>query len=278
MKFLNREVDLSKPKVMGVLNVTPDSFSDGGKFNSLDAALKQAEQMVVNGAAFIDIGGESTRPGAAPVSLDEELNRVCPVVERISKNLDVVISVDTSTPELMKESVALGAGLINDVRAFQRDGAQLAALNLDVPICIMHMQGSPEMMQNNPLYSSVVDNVMGFLMERAEQLIQAGFNRDKIIIDPGFGFGKTLDHNLQLLNQVDKLVGAQLKDAKFPVLVGVSRKSMIGAILDKPVDGRMIGSVAAATIAAYKGASILRVHDVQETVDALSVVQALLEG
>jgi len=278
MKFLNREVDLSKPKVMGVLNVTPDSFSDGGKFNSLDAALKQAEQMVVNGAAFIDIGGESTRPGAAPVSLDEELNRVCPVVERISKNLDVVISVDTSTPELMKESVALGAGLINDVRAFQRDGAQLAALNLDVPICIMHMQGSPEMMQNNPLYSSVVDNVMGFLMERAEQLIQAGFNRDKIIIDPGFGFGKRLDHNLQLLNQVDKLVGAQLKDAKFPVLVGVSRKSMIGAILDKPVDGRMIGSVAAATIAAYKGASILRVHDVQETVDALSVVQALLEG
>lgn len=273
MRFLERDVDLSKPKVMGVLNVTPDSFSDGGRFNSLDAALRQAEQMVKCGAAFIDVGGESTRPGAAPVSIDEELNRVCPIVDRISKNLDVVISVDTSTPEVMEESVTLGAGLINDVRALQRSGAQSVALKLDVPVCIMHMQGSPEMMQNNPLYSSVVENIAEFLMGRAEQLIQAGFNRDKIIIDPGFGFGKTLSHNLQLLKGVDKLV-----NTGYPVLVGLSRKSMIGTILDKPVDERMIGSVAAAVIAAYKGASILRVHDVQETVDALSVVQALLEG
>lgn len=278
MKFLNCEIDLSRPKVMGVLNVTPDSFSDGGKFNSLDAALRQAEQMVVSGAAFIDVGGESTRPGAVQVSLDEELSRVCPVVERIAENLDVIISVDTSSPELMKESVALGAGLINDVRALQKTGAQLMALSLGVPVCIMHMQGSPEMMQNNPSYNSVVDNVTGFLVGRAEQLIQAGFDRDKIIIDPGFGFGKTLEHNLQLLNQINDLVNAQLENTRLPVLVGVSRKSMIGEILDKPVNERMIGSVAAATIAAYKGASILRVHDVQETVDALSVVQALLEG
>ena len=278
MIFLNHEIDLSRPKVMGVLNVTPDSFSDGGKFNSLDAALRQAEQMVAQGAVFIDVGGESTRPGAAEISIDEELSRVCPVVEKISKNLDVVISVDTSTPELMIESVALGAGLINDVRALQREGAQSAALNLGVPVCIMHMQGSPEMMQNNPLYSSVVSNVADFLMKRADQLVQAGFDRDKIIIDPGFGFGKTLEHNLQLLNSIDRLVFPELVDKRYPVLVGVSRKSMIGEILDKPIDDRLIGSVAAATIAAYKGASILRVHDVKETVDALAVVQALLEG
>lgn len=278
MIFLNHEIDLSRPKVMGVLNVTPDSFSDGGKFNSLDTALKQAEQMVEQGAVFIDVGGESTRPGAAEISIDEELGRVCPVVEKISKNLDVVISVDTSTPELMIEAVALGAGLINDVRALQREGAQSAVLNLDVPVCIMHMQGSPEMMQNNPLYSSVVSNVADFLMMRADQLVQAGFDRDKIIIDPGFGFGKTLEHNLELLNCIDRLVFPELVDKRYPVLVGVSRKSMIGEILNKPIGDRLIGSVAAATIAAYKGASILRVHDVKETVDALSVVQALLEG
>ena len=278
MNFLNREIDLSRPKVMGVLNVTPDSFSDGGQFNSLDAALLQAERMVVCGAAFIDVGGESTRPGAVQISLDEELSRVCPVVEKIVKNLDVVVSVDTSAPEIMKESVALGAGLINDVRALQREGAQSAAQKLGVPVCIMHMQGSPEMMQNNPSYSSVVGSVAEFLKGRAEELIQAGFDRDKIIIDPGFGFGKTLTHNLQLLNQIENLVAIESISNRYPVLVGVSRKSMIGEILDKPVSERMIGSVAAATIAAYKGASILRVHDVKETVDALSVVQALLEG
>ena len=263
---------------MGVLNVTPDSFSDGGKFNSLDLAIKQAEQMAACGAAFIDIGGESTRPGAVEVSLDEELDRVCPVVEKISKNLDVVVSVDTSSPELMQESVALGAGLINDVRALQRDGAQSVALSLGVPVCIMHMQGSPEMMQNNPLYCSVVDSVIDFLTGRADQLVKAGFDPDKIIVDPGFGFGKTLEHNLQLLNKIEELATAKLAGNKYPVLVGVSRKSMIGEILGKPINERVIGSVAAATIAAYKGASILRVHDVKETVDALSVVQALLEG
>lgn len=272
MNFLGRDLDLTCPQVMGVLNITPDSFSDGGRFNDLDAALFQAESMVQAGASFIDVGGESTRPGAAPVSLSEELSRVCPVVELIKKNLDVVVSVDTSSPEVMTESVRLGAGLINDVRALQREGALEAAISLDVPVCLMHMKGGPATMQDNPEYVSVVDAVEKYLIECANRLTMTGFDRDKIIIDPGFGFGKTLSHNLQLLNAIDQLV-----DTGFPVLVGVSRKTMIGAILDKPVDERMIGSVAAATIAAYKGASILRVHDVKETVEAMSIVQALLK-
>ena len=273
MNFSDQEIDLSIPRVMGVLNVTPDSFSDGGHFNSLDAALVQAEKMVLAGASFIDVGGESTRPGAAPVSLAEELARVCPIVELIKKQLDVVVSVDTSSPEVMREAVGLGAGFINDVRALQRDGAIDAVIDLNVPVCVMHMQGIPETMQDNPQYNSVVDTVERYLIGCVESLISKGFDRNKVLIDPGFGFGKTLAHNLQLLNGVDRLV-----KSNFPVLVGVSRKSMIGAILDKPVSERMIGSVAAATIAAYKGASILRVHDVKETVDAMSVVQALLEG
>lgn len=272
MNFAGREVDLSKPRVMGVLNVTPDSFSDGGQFNTLDLALRQAERMVAQGASFIDVGGESTRPGADPVSLDEEMARVCPVVEKIARNLDVVVSVDTSTPAVMTESVALGAGLINDVRALQREDALHAAVELGVPVCLMHMQGSPETMQDNPVYQSVVDSVEAFLLERVRCLVDSGFNRDNILIDPGFGFGKSLSHNLQLLNGVERLV-----KTGYPVLVGLSRKSMIGAILDKPVSERVIGSVAAATIAAYKGASIIRVHDVQETIDAMAIVQALLE-
>lgn len=272
MIFSGQDIDLSIPRVMGVLNVTPDSFSDGGRFNSLDSALFQAESMVKAGANFIDVGGESTRPGATPVSLAEELERVCPIVELIKKNLNVVVSVDTSSPEVMIETVGLGAGLINDVRALQRDGALTAAIDLGVPVCLMHMQGVPESMQENPQYKSVVDVVESYLIDRAGQLVSLGFDGRNIIIDPGFGFGKTLSHNLQLLNSIDRLV---LSD--YPVLVGVSRKSMIGAILDKPVNERMIGSIAAATIAAYKGASILRVHDVKETVDAMSIVRALLE-
>lgn len=272
MKFLGQDIDLSKPRVMGVLNVTPDSFSDGGLYNSLDAALLQAEGMVNAGASFIDVGGESTRPGAAAVSLSEELDRVCPVVELIRKNLDVVVSVDTSSPEVMVETVRLGAGLINDVRALQREGAKKAVVDLGVPVCLMHMKGMPATMQENPQYDSVVDAVEGYLLDRANHLVESGFDAQQIMIDPGFGFGKTLSHNLQLLNAIDRFVSSD-----YPVLVGVSRKSMIGAILDKPVDERMIGSIAAATIAAYKGASILRVHDVKETVDAMSVVQALLE-
>ncbi|MFD2231384.1 dihydropteroate synthase [Alkalimarinus sediminis] len=272
MKFSGREIELSRPQVMGVLNVTPDSFSDGGRYNTLDSALFQAESMAAAGASFIDVGGESTRPGAAEVSLAEELERVCPIVELINKNLDVVVSVDTSTPQVMIEAVGLGAGLINDVRALQRDGAMSAAIDLNVPVCLMHMQGVPATMQKNPQYDSVVDVVERYLLETANQLISSGFDSGQVIIDPGFGFGKTLSHNLQLLNAIDRFV-----QSGFPVLVGVSRKSMIGAILDKPVDERMIGSVAAATIAAYKGASILRVHDVKETVDAVSIVQALLE-
>ncbi len=272
MKFSCQALDLSKPRVMGVLNMTPDSFSDGGRYNSLDAALFQAESMVNAGASFIDVGGESTRPGAVKVSLAEELERVCPVVELIKKNLDVVVSVDTSSPEVMVESVGLGVGLINDVRALQCEGAKQSVVNLGVPVCLMHMQGVPETMQDNPQYGSVVDVVECYLLERANHLIESGFDSEKIIIDPGFGFGKTLSHNLQLLNAIDRLV---LNG--YPVLVGMSRKSMIGTILDKPIGERMIGSIAAATIAAYKGASIIRVHDVKETVDAMSVVQALFE-
>ena len=272
MDFAGQNLDLSSPRVMGVLNMTPDSFSDGGRYNSLDTALFQAESMAKAGASFIDVGGESTRPGAVKVSLAEELARVCPAVELIKKNLDVVVSVDTSAPEVMIESVGLGAGLINDVRALQREGAARAIVDLGVPVCLMHMQGVPATMQENPLYDSVVDAVEGYLLERANNLVRLGFDSDQVIIDPGFGFGKTLPHNLQLLNAIDRFV---LNG--YPVLVGVSRKSMIGAILDKPVNERMIGSIAAATIAAYKGASILRVHDVKETVDAMAVVQALLE-
>ncbi|MDO6443216.1 MULTISPECIES: dihydropteroate synthase [unclassified Marinobacter] len=272
MKFAGRVLDLSRCHVMGVLNVTPDSFSDGGRFNQLDAALLKARQMVSDGAAFIDVGGESTRPGASKVSVQEELDRVCPVVEAISRELDVIVSVDTSTPEVMSEAVTRGAGLINDVRALQRDGAAIAAARSGVPVCIMHIQGEPETMQERPEYQNVLREVSEFLAGRIHAAEQAGVSSDNIILDPGFGFGKTLEHNLRLLASLE-----QLQVLGHPLLVGMSRKSMLGKITGRDVDERLPASLAAATISVMKGASIVRAHDVRETVDAVRVATAVKE-
>lgn len=273
MNFAGRLVDLSRCQVMGILNVTPDSFSDGGRFTTADAALVRARTMVEDGASFIDVGGESTRPGAAPVSTQEELDRVCPVVEAIARELDAVISVDTSNPVVMAEVVSLGAGLINDVRALQREGAPEVAAKAGVPVCIMHIQGEPDTMQDNPRYHNVRRDVSSFLTERMRVVEKAGVRPENIILDPGFGFGKTVEHNIQLLATLE-----QLHLLGHPLLIGVSRKSMLGAITGRDVNERLPASLAAATISAMKGASILRVHDVRETVDAVKVVTAVKEA
>lgn len=265
-----RELDLSRTRIMGILNVTPDSFSDGGRYNRLDAALQHVEQMVAAGAALIDVGGESTRPGAEPVSTDEELQRVVPVVEAIVARFDVVVSVDTSTPAVMTESAAAGAGLINDVRALERPGALEAARATGLPVCLMHRQGEPDTMQLAPRYASVLDEVNAYLQARVEACEAAGIARERVILDPGFGFGKTLEHNLQLFAHL-----RDLRPAGLPVLVGVSRKSMIGQALDRPVDQRLYGSLALAALAVEAGAAILRVHDVAETADVVRMVEAV---
>ncbi|HEA51511.1 hypothetical protein LCGC14_0834850 [marine sediment metagenome] len=272
MTFGRRMLDMSHCHVMGVLNVTPDSFSDGGQYNRLDAALFRAREMVKHGAAFIDVGGESTRPGAASVSVQQELDRVCPAVEAIARELDVIVSVDTSTPEVMAQAVGLGAGLINDVRALQRDGALVAAASAGVPVCIMHIQGEPETMQNRPEYQNILREVSEFLTLRIRAAEQAGIPTQNIILDPGFGFGKNIEHNLRLLASLE-----QLQVLGHPLLVGLSRKSMLGQITGRDVDERLPASLAAATISAMKGASIIRVHDVRETVDAVKVVMAVKE-
>jgi dihydropteroate synthase len=273
MKFAGRVLDMSRCHVMGVLNVTPDSFSDGGRFNQLDVALLKARQMVADGATFIDVGGESTRPGATRVSVQEELDRVCPVVEALARELDVIVSVDTSTPEVMSRTTELGAGLINDVRALQRDGAVTAAATAGVPVCIMHIQGEPETMQDQPDYRNVLREVGEFLTGRIRVAEKAGIPAHNIILDPGFGFGKNLEHNLRLLASLE-----QLQILGHPLLVGMSRKSMLGQITGREVDERLPASLAAATIAALKGASIVRAHDVRETVDAVKVVMAVKEA
>lgn len=273
MNFAGRELDLSRCHVMGILNVTPDSFSDGGRFNSRESALVRARQMVSDGASFIDVGGESTRPGASEVSTQEELDRVCPVVEAIAKELDTVISVDTSNPVVMAETARLGAGLINDVRALQRAGAPEVAAAAGIPVCIMHIQGEPDTMQDDPRYRNVRRDVSSFLTERMRVAEQAGVRADNIILDPGFGFGKSVEHNYQLLATLE-----QLHILGHPLLVGVSRKSMLGAVTGRDVNERLPASLAAATISAMKGASILRVHDVRETVDAVRIVTAVKEA
>jgi len=273
MSFAGRELDMSRCHVMGVLNVTPDSFSDGGQFNRPDAALARARQMVSDGATFIDIGGESTRPGATSVSVQEELDRVCPVVEAAARELDAVISVDTSAPEVMAETANLGAGLINDVRALQREGAPEVAARAGIPVCIMHIQGEPDTMQVRPEYRNVRREVSAFLTERIRVAELAGIRPENILLDPGFGFGKSLEHNLQLLASLE-----QMHILGHPLLVGVSRKSMLGHITGRDVNERLPASLAAATIAAMKGASIIRVHDVRETVDAVRVVTAVKEA
>jgi dihydropteroate synthase len=267
-------LDLSAPCVMGILNVTPDSFSDGGRFLSAEAAVSRAMAMQQAGAAIIDVGGESTRPGAAPVSEKEELARVLPVIESLSASLQVPVSVDTMKPRVMTAAVAAGASLINDVNALQAPGAMDAAAASGAAVCLMHMQGQPRTMQQSPVYADVVGDVRTFLAERVRDAMAAGIPRDRIVVDPGFGFGKTLAHNLRLLESLDRFVALGV-----PVLAGISRKSMIGTLLgDRPVDDRLHGSVAAAVIAAMKGARILRVHDVGATVDALKVVTAVMES
>lgn len=270
MQFKDKHIDLSSPRVMGILNVTPDSFSDGGRFSDLDSALFQAQQMVEEGADFIDVGGESTRPGAASVDLNSELDRVIPVVESLSQNFDIVVSIDTSKALVMAEAVKAGAGLINDVRALREEGALLSACNSGAPVCLMHMQGQPRTMQALPKYANVVTDVIDFLNERIASCIDVGIKQNQIIVDPGFGFGKSLQHNYQLLNSLEKLHSIGL-----PVLSGISRKSMLGNLLDRKVDERLAASVAAATISVMKGAKIIRVHDVKESVDAVKVVSAL---
>jgi dihydropteroate synthase len=267
-----QQLDLSRCNIMGILNVTPDSFSDGGRHNNLDDALYVAEKMIKQGAVIIDVGGESTRPGAVAVSLQEELDRVIPVVEAIHKHLDTIISVDTSTPEVITQSAAVGAGLINDVRALQREGALAAAAATNLPICLMHMQGEPNSMQAAPSYNDVVIDIHRFLAERVAACEQMGINKQRLILDPGFGFGKSLEHNYKLLNQLETF-----HELGLPLLVGASRKSMIARVLDNcPADERLIGSVAIAVIAAMKGSAIIRVHDVAETHDALKIVEATL--
>ncbi|MDR9425329.1 MAG: dihydropteroate synthase [Marinobacter sp.] len=273
MNFAGRQLDMSLCHVMGILNVTPDSFSDGGHFNTPEAALLRARQMVNDGAGFIDVGGESTRPGASPVSTQEELDRVCPVVEMIARDLDVVVSVDTSNPKVMEETARLGAGLINDVRALQREGAPEVVAKAGIPVCVMHIQGEPDTMQDDPRYRNVHREVSLFLTERLRVAERAGVLPENVILDPGFGFGKSVEHNVQLLASLD-----QLRILGHPLLVGLSRKSMLGAITGRDVNERLPASLAAATISAMKGASILRVHDVQETVDAIKVVAAVKEA
>ena len=258
------------PAVMGVLNVTPDSFSDGGRFDTVDAALQQARRMVEAGVDMLDIGGESTRPGAQPVSGQQELDRVAPVLEALRGEFDTPVSVDTSTPAVIREAARQGASLINDVRALRREGALEAAVEAGLPVCLMHMSGEPGTMQQNPRYQEVVTEVREFLLERVEAVTAAGIAHEAIMLDPGFGFGKTLEHNLALLHHLEDIVSLG-----YPVLVGMSRKSMLGRITGRNVAERMPASVAAATVAMTKGAAIARVHDVPETLDAARLVRAL---
>ncbi|WP_203009378.1 dihydropteroate synthase [Pseudomonas paraversuta] len=266
----NRVLDLAHPHVMGILNVTPDSFSDGGRFAAVDAAMRHAQAMVLAGATLIDVGGESTRPGAPVVSPQEELDRVAPVVERISRELDVIISVDTSAPIVMTEVARLGAGLINDVRSLRREGALQAAAATGLPVCLMHMLGEPGDMQDNPHYTDLVGEVSAFLAERMAQCAAAGIASERIVLDPGFGFAKTMQHNLSLFKHMEALHALGR-----PLLVGVSRKSMIGQALNRPVTERLYGSLALAALAVTKGARILRVHDVAETVDVVRMIAAV---
>ncbi len=268
-----RSLDLSRPRIMGILNVTPDSFSDGGRFFNADDALRQMEKMLAEGVDIIDIGGESTRPGAQAVSLEEELARVIPLIERLRTETDTFISVDTSKAAVMREAVIAGADIINDVRALREYETRKTAAALQTPVCLMHMQGEPRSMQHQPEYQDVVAEIKTFLERQIAACEKAGIMRERIIIDPGFGFGKTLAHNLTLFRQLQDLQSFGL-----PILVGVSRKSMIGAVLDIPLQERMPASVALAGLAVWLGASIIRTHDVRETADAVKMCHAVANG
>lgn len=265
--FGDKQLDLSRPHVMGILNVTPDSFSDGGAFTRFDDALFQVEKMLQEGASLIDVGGESTRPGAKPVSVQEELHRVIPVIAAIKQRFDTIVSIDTSTPEVMRESINHGVGLLNDVRALSKEGALEIACASGLPVCLMHMKGTPENMQHNPDYHSVCADVFSYLFERAELCLSSGMQQEQIILDPGIGFGKTLEHNLALINNVSELV-----DKDYKVLIGASRKTMIGQILDADVEFRLHGSMGVNASAYANGARLFRVHDVKAHYDMLELM------
>lgn len=266
-------LDLNHPRVMGILNVTPDSFSDGGRHNSLNDALLHAHALISAGATMIDVGGESTRPGAAEVSEEEEIERVVPVVEALAQRFEIFISVDTSKAGVIRESAKAGAHLINDVRSLQEPGALQAAAESGLPVCLMHMQGEPRTMQQAPHYDDLMADVNAFFQQHIDRCIAAGITKQKLLLDPGFGFGKNLAHNYQLLARL-----AEFHHFGLPLLVGMSRKSMIGQLLNVPPEQRVIGSVACAVIAAMQGAQIVRVHDVKETVEAMRVVEATLSA
>ncbi len=266
-----RMLDLSYPRVMGILNVTPDSFSDGGLWADLASARRHAERMSEAGAAIIDVGGESTRPGAMSVPVQQELDRVIPVIEAVRSESDVLLSVDTSKPEVMRAAVAAGADIVNDVNALRAQGALRAVVESGAAVCLMHMRGEPRTMQQAPCYADVVTEVLDFLRQRLQACAMVGIEDNRLLVDPGFGFGKTLRHNLQLLDGLDRF------SALAPVLAGLSRKSMLGELTGRDAAGRMPASVAVAVLAAERGARILRVHDVAATVDALRIVTALME-
>ena len=272
-KPMSRLVISDNLRVMGVVNTTPDSFSDGGNFDTLEKAFEQARRLIDEGADLLDIGGESTRPGAQPVDVDTELARTIPLIEALREVSEIPISIDTGKPVVMRAAVAAGASLINSIWALRGDGELETAAELDVQVCLMHMQGTPQTMQQNPVYDDVVGEVRDFLAARIDTAVAAGIRPENIVIDPGFGFGKTIEHNLKLLGSL-----SVLRELGVPVLAGLSRKKMIGTILDRPVDQRLYGSLSAAVMAAMLGADILRVHDVAATVDALAMVRALGEA
>jgi dihydropteroate synthase len=269
----DRVLDLSRPVVMGVLNVTEDSFSDGGRHRSLDAALGHGLAMVRDGARVIDVGGESTRPGAEAIPVQQELDRVLPVIEGLAAQVDAVISVDTMKPEVMTAAIAAGAGMVNDVLALQAPGALAALVDSSAAVCLMHMQGIPRTMQQDPRYNDVVAEVEQFLRERAQACRAAGIAADRLVLDPGFGFGKTLEHNLELLAGLPAITAGP-----YPVLVGLSRKSMLGKLTGRPVDQRLAGGLALHGIGVLHGARIIRTHDVRETCDAVAVAWAVREA
>lgn len=273
LRLGHRTLSLERPRVMGVLNVTPDSFSDGGNYLSLDQALLRAAKMHEEGVDIIDIGGDSTRPGSEETPLQEELDRVIPVVERLSSGLDVAVSVDSSKPEVMEQAVRAGAVMINDVFALRKEGALEMAAGLDAAVCLMHMQGSPESMQQAPVYGELPGDVIRFLAERVEICSAAGIEKERMLVDPGFGFGKNDAHNLKLLANLD-----QFTELELPLLVGLSRKQWLGNLTGKPVGERVSAGIAAALAAIDRGANIVRTHDVASTVDAFKVAEAIKQA
>jgi dihydropteroate synthase len=264
------QLNLNRPQVMGIVNVTPDSFSDGGQFSHTSLAVEHALKLVQEGADILDIGGESTRPNATPVSLQQELDRVIPVIERLVKQVSIPLSIDTYKPQVMQAAIAAGASMVNDVRALQEEGALEIIVNSHVGVCLMHMQGTPQTMQINPQYTDVIAEVKSFLMARFQTCMQAGIDKNRILLDPGFGFGKTRAHNIALIKDL-----SQLATIGQPLLVGLSRKSILGQMTGNDVDARLYASIAAAVVSAMQGAKIIRVHDVKATVEALKVVTAI---